>query len=518
MKEIKIIHRYDTDFAACIDNDGDIIVSSVNTLLENIDNENFQLVTGTSNEKLIEDYIQACIELKSIRQKIQEKYDMNCEEFHLKPYDIFPETIDEPGKDGKNYDEDIHVPERVPDAGKTTERYYPCFYQMEPVRNVHDDKHTMFHCIHFGNPLNKITCLTLDDLLYKLKDNPKLYTGHQEEYREHVDKLKEENGTENIVYNDNGKLIYNELMFSCVYDSVNNRIIHLLDFQNEMLIKTWRTNDDRWQGYSKIFDICFTNMSTEEELLKYFRDFLVGNDNATLIKYILESKKRDINCRMFEILNGTNEYMVDVNSKIIHPNGEPLPVKDVEEKKYYKCFFREKNGPSNSYKLHFGDKEKEIERKTIQELLFLLEKHPSYYTDSKEQCDKYISDIERKNGTNRTIYSEGKYKANELCFVSVYCPNDGRIYTIDDFTGQVKLLTWTENGKHHAYCHRLGYTMQNWDKESKMIDSFNVSLEAKDYGDIIISILKSKQKPMPTNIPKRAIQRIVSIHDKKVSN
>lgn len=100
------------------------------------------------------------------------------------------------------------------------------------------------------------------------------------------------------------------------------------------------------------------------------------------------------------------------------------------------------------------------------------------------------------------------YAYDSLCFVSVYCPNDGRIYTIDDFTGQVKLLTWTENGKHHAYCHRLGYTMQNWDKESKMIDSFNVSLEAKDYGDIIISTLKSKQNPMPTNIPKRAIQSV----------
>lgn len=107
---------------------------------------------------------------------------------------------------------------------------------------------------------------------------------------------------------------------------------------------------------------------------------------------------------------------------------------------------------------------------------------------------------------------------NELSQVSVYCPEDEKIYTISDLTGEVKLLTWTENGKHHAYCHELGYTMQNWTTESRMIDSFNLSLEDKDYGGIIISTLKSKQKPIPTYIPKRAIQRIVSLHDKKVSN
>lgn len=98
MKEIKIIYRYDTNFAVCIDFNGDIIVSSISKLLENIDNENFQLVTGTSNEKLIEDYIQACIELKSIRKKIHEKYEMNCEEFHLKLEDILPCPVITRGK------------------------------------------------------------------------------------------------------------------------------------------------------------------------------------------------------------------------------------------------------------------------------------------------------------------------------------------------------------------------------------------------------------------------------------
>lgn len=324
MKEIKIIHRYDTDFVACIDNDGDIIISSISKLLENIDNENFQLVTGTSNEKLIEDYIQACIELKSIRKKIHEKYEMNCEEFHLKLEDILPCTGDNPGKDG-------------------------------------------------------------------------------------VDA-------------------------KCMFDSMN-----------------------------------------------------------AFVKGSLTLKER------------------------VPDAGETKECN--EEKTYYKCFFKEENGPSSCYRIHFGDTEKLITRKSIVEILDYLKRYPSCYIDSKEQCERYIGNIKRTVGTDHTIFTEDhKWYVNELSQVSVYCPEDEKIYTISDLTGEVKLLTWTENGKHHAYCHELGYTMQNWTTESKMIDSFNESLKSKDYGDIIISTLKSKQKPMPTNIPKRAIQRIVSLHDKKVSN
>lgn len=324
MKEIKIIYRYDTNFAVCIDFNGDIIVSSISKLLENIDNENFQLVTGTSNEKLIEDYIQACIELKSIRKKIHEKYEMNCEEFHLKLEDILPCTGDNPGKDG-------------------------------------------------------------------------------------VDA-------------------------KCMFDSMN-----------------------------------------------------------AFVKGSLTLKER------------------------VPDAGETKECN--EEKTYYKCFFKEENGPSSCYRIHFGDTEKLIARKSIVEILDYLKRYPSHYIDSKEQCERYISNIKRKVGNNRVIYTEdNKWYVNELSQVSVYCPEDEKIYTIGNFTGQVKLLTWTENGKHHAYCHRLGYTMQNWDKESKMIDSFNVSLEAKDYGDIIISILKSKEKPLTFPVPETAIPRIVSLIDKKVNN
>lgn len=324
MKEIKIIHRYDTDFVACIDNDGDIIISSINTLLENIDNENLELVTVKSDDKLIEDYIQACIELKSIRKKIQEKYEMNCEEFHLKLEDILPCTGDNPGKDG-------------------------------------------------------------------------------------VDA-------------------------KCMFDSMN-----------------------------------------------------------AFVKGSLTLKER------------------------VPDAGETKECN--EEKTYYKCFFKEENGPSSYYRIHFGDTEKLITRKSIVEILDYLKRYPFCYIDSKEQCERYIGNIKRTVGTDHTIFTEDhKWYVNELSQVSVYCPEDEKIYTISDLTGEVKLLTWTENGKHHAYCHELGYTLQNWYTESKMIDSFNESLKSKDYGDIIISTLKSKQKPIPTYIPKRAIQRIVSLHDKKVSN